>query len=486
MRANLRNAWKNGANSDWSNIGDVDVQNRHNPKPSEKTCGLAVTAHLWKKGYKMIKKIGEGSFSEVVKTQSMKDGKYYACKTMKQTVNSAEQANNLREVQAMRRLGPHANIIQLHDLIFDKENGTVSLICELMEMNIYEFIKGGCGCKSQKCHNKSFGPWNNVCLYLAARQTPLPDNTVKNYMYQLCKSLDHMHRCGIFHRDVKPENILIKHNVLKLGDFGSCRSVQSKPPHTEYISTRWYRAPECLLTDGYYSLKMDIWSVGCVFFEVMSLNPLFPGTNELDQIAKIHDVLGTPDQSVLRKFKQSRAMYFNFPAKKGSGISRLIPNCPTPALSLLYQMLAYDADERITTETALKHTYFRETRLAEKKTSGITSDLLWRPTRLGKQMRGRHMRPTPLISTKHLAEPLCRRNVSHYTTELPELNMSFSGPPRSFPASTSPAFALTHRGTLPAINSKKCQTRLVKAESQKASLKNFYMPPLGRKHGGGC
>ncbi|XP_034087649.1 MAPK/MAK/MRK overlapping kinase-like isoform X1 [Gymnodraco acuticeps] len=475
-RVSLRNARRTPPNIDWGNV--VDLQN-NNPQSKQKIHGVTVTNHLWKKGYKTIKKIGEGTFSEVVKTQSLKDGKFYACKTMKQTINSLEQANNLREVQAMKRLSPHANIIQLHELIFDKETGTVSLICELMEMNIYELIQG--------------------------RKMPLPDNTIKNYMYQLCKSLEHIHSCGIFHRDVKPENILIKQNGLKLGDFGSCRSVYSKPPHTEYISTRWYRAPECLLTDGYYGLKMDMWSAGCVFYEIMSLNPLFPGTNELDQVAKIHDVLGTPEESILQKLKQSRTMQFNFPPKKGSGISRLLPHRPAPALSLLYQMLAYDSDERITAETALRHTYFREIRLAEKKAetlhrvSGTMDELdsggtynsldhIWRPTRLGKQLRGRHTRQTPLIShnMKHVAEPLIRRNIPHYPAELPKLNMVVPGPQMPFPVSTLPAFTVTHRGTLPTIPSKKCQTRLSKPrdESHHAAFKTYCIPPLDRKHGG--
>nr|KAF6287286.1 MOK protein kinase [Pipistrellus kuhlii] len=100
------------------------------------------------------------------------------------------------------------------------------------------------------------------------RRHPLSEKKVVHYMYQLCRALDHMHRNGIFHRDVKPENILIKQEILKLGDFGSCRSVYSKQPYTEYISTRWYRAPECLLTDGFYSHKMDLWSAGCVFYEI--------------------------------------------------------------------------------------------------------------------------------------------------------------------------------------------------------------------------
>ncbi|XP_003902341.3 MAPK/MAK/MRK overlapping kinase isoform X6 [Papio anubis] len=293
------------------------------------------------KNYKAIGKIGEGTFSEVMKMQSLRDGNYYACKQMKQRFESIEQVNNLREIQALRRLNPHPNILTLHEVVFDRKSGSLALICELMDMNIYELIRG--------------------------RRYPLSEKKIMHYMYQLCKSLDHIHRNGIFHRDVKPENILIKQDVLKLGDFGSCRSVYSKQPYTEYISTRWYRAPECLLTDGFYTYKMDLWSAGCVFYEIASLQPLFPGVNELDQISKIHDVIGTPAQKTLTKFKQSRAMNFDFPFKRGSGIPLLTTNLSPQCLSLLHAMVAYDPDERIAAHQALQHPYFQEQRLSTTK-----------------------------------------------------------------------------------------------------------------------
>jgi renal tumor antigen len=100
------------------------------------------------------------------------------------------------------------------------------------------------------------------------------------------------------------ENILLKEDNLVLADLGSCKGIYSKPPFTEYISTRWYRAPECLLTDGHYNYKMDIWGVGCVYFEIITLFPLFPGDNELDQIAKINNILGSPTQEVLNSFRR--------------------------------------------------------------------------------------------------------------------------------------------------------------------------------------
>ncbi|KAM8781868.1 MAPK/MAK/MRK overlapping kinase [Rhynchonycteris naso] len=299
------------------------------------------------KNYKAIGKIGEGTFSKVMKMQSLSDGGYYACKQMKQHFESMEQVNSLREVQALRCLSPHPNIITLHEVVFDRKSGSLALICELMDMNIYELIRG--------------------------RRHPLSEKKIMHYMYQLCRSLDHIHRNGIFHRDVKPENILIKQDVLKLGDFGSCRSVYSKQPYTEYISTRWYRAPECLLTDGLYSYKMDLWSAGCVFYEIASLQPLFPGANELDQISKIHDVMGTPAAKTLSKFKQSRAMSFDFPFKKGSGIPPLTATLSPQCVSLLHAMVAYDPDERITAHQALQHPYFREQRAADKKMQALGS-----------------------------------------------------------------------------------------------------------------
>jgi len=288
-----------------------------------------------------IGKKGEGTFSEVL-TCRLSDGRLAAVKRMKSEFRSWEQVNSLREVQALRRLNPHPNIIDLYDVKYDPSTRKLDLICELMDMNIYERIKN--------------------------RKHHLPEALVKVYIYQLCKSLDHMHRNGIFHRDVKPENILIKDDVLKLADFGSCRGIYSKPPFTEYISTRWYRPPECLLTDGRYSFKMDMWSVGCVFFEVLSLYPLFPGQNELDQISKIHDVVGTPSPELLAKLqKGSTHTKHKFEKKDGVGLRHYLPQASAECVELMEGLLMYDPEERFSARQALKHPYFREQREADKR-----------------------------------------------------------------------------------------------------------------------
>jgi len=206
------------------------------------------------------------------------------------------------------------------------------------------------------------------------RRHYLNPQLIKSYIWQLMKSLDHMHKKGIFHRDIKPENILIESSTdigrgLKLADFGSCRGIYSKQPYTEYISTRWYRAPECLLTDGYYGPEMDLWGAGCVMFEITSLYPLFPGSNEVDQISRIHKVLGTPGQDILQKFRSRGASHisFDFPPQKGIGIPQLIPHAAADGVDLMVKLLKYDAAERITAREALRHPYFRDIRETEQR-----------------------------------------------------------------------------------------------------------------------
>jgi|Transcript_3348 renal tumor antigen len=292
--------------------------------------------------YRLLGKKGEGTFSEVLKAQCTKNGKYVAIKCMKNHFDSVEQVNRLREIQALRRLSPHPNIIKLYEILYDRSTGRLALVFELMDMNIYELIRG--------------------------RRQYVAEDKILHFMYQLVKSMDHMHRNGIFHRDIKPENILICGDTLKLADFGSCRGIYSKQPFTEYISTRWYRAPECLLTDGYYNYKMDMWGVGCVFFEIVSLYPLFPGTNELDQIHKIHNILGTPSPDLLNKMKKhSSHIEFEFPQKTGTGLVKLIPHASQDALDLMQKLLAYNPEDRISAKQALRHAYFKEIRELDKK-----------------------------------------------------------------------------------------------------------------------
>ncbi|KAF5920092.1 hypothetical protein HPG69_009835 [Diceros bicornis minor] len=380
--------------------------------------------------------------------------------------NSIEQVNNLREIQALRRLNPHPNILTLHEVVFDRKSGSLALICELMDMNIYELIRG--------------------------RRHPLSEKKIRRYMYQLCKSLDHIHRNGIFHRDVKPENILIKQDVLKLGDFGSCRSVYSKQPYTEYISTRWYRAPECLLTDGFYTYKMDLWSAGCVFYEITSLQPLFPGANELDQISKIHEVIGTPAEKTLTKFKQSRAMSFDFPFKKGSGIPLLTANLSPQCLSLLHAMVAYDPDERITAHQALQHPYFQEQRATEKQALAnhrkaffpehpVAPELLSNNWQISKE--GRKQKQSTRQEEDHP-----KRQGPAYLMELPRLKLSGVTKLSSY---SSPALQSAcgprANGRVPVLRPLKCVGTNQKTDPQKdikPNLRQYRLPTIERKAGG--
>lgn len=288
--------------------------------------------------YRFISKKGAGAFSDVIKAQAVKTGAYVAIKRMKATFKTIDQITSLREIQALRRLVDQPFIIRLLEILFDRNTGRLALVFELMEMNLYELIK------NRKFH--------------------MPESEVKWMMWQILVAAKIAHNAGIFHRDEKLENILIDSlgNVV-VSDFGSCRAINTPLPYTEYISTRWYRSPECILTDGFYGPEMDIFGLGCVMFELIALFPLFPGKDELDQIHRIHSVLGTPSRELLARIRngtKNNPIKGDFPPQKGTGIAKLIPHASAHAVDLMMKMLEYDPRKRYTADDALRHPWFSD------------------------------------------------------------------------------------------------------------------------------
>lgn len=209
------------------------------------------------------------------------------------------------------------------------------------------------------------------------RKNFFPEAKVKNWMYQVILAVDHMHSKGVFHRDIKPENILLKDDVAKLADFGSVRGIGTPHPFTEYISTRWYRAPECMLTNGYYNQEIDIWGIGCVFFEMLTLVPLFPGEesdnklNEIKQITKVFQNMGPPPISLIERWRKSGVLAsvnlnFDFSLPRKS-LAPKLKHVSRECVEFIEACLIYDPEARITAAQAKNHPYFRDLRDGEAR-----------------------------------------------------------------------------------------------------------------------
>lgn len=139
-------------------------------------------------------------------------------------------------------------------------------------------------------------------------------------------------------------------------------SFNEKPPLSTYISTRWYRAPEAILTYGYYGPPVDIWALGCIFYEILTLKPLFPGETQIDQLNKIHNVLGSPSKDVLRRMKHLNSSLV-FPSKKGIGLHSLVPMLSGDGMDICRKSLEYRSDLRINAFQMFEHSYFDSLRL---------------------------------------------------------------------------------------------------------------------------
>ena len=187
-------------------------------------------------------------------------------------------------------------------------------------------------------------------------------------MKQVMEGLAFMHKHGFFHRDIKPENLLMKGSTCKIADFGLAREIRSRPPFTEYVSTRWYRAPEVLLRSSSYNSPIDQWACGCIIAELFTLRPLFPGTSEADEIYKICSVLGTPTRSTWEYgTRLAHEMNFRFPQFSPTPLATLIPHASKDAIQIMTDLMRWDPNKRPTATQALRCPFF------STKTSTVTT-----------------------------------------------------------------------------------------------------------------
>ncbi|KAJ2960525.1 hypothetical protein NQZ79_g4101 [Umbelopsis isabellina] len=288
--------------------------------------------------YEVVDIVGEGAYGVVCSALHKPTGQTVAIKRIQPFEHAMFCLRTLREIKLLRYFN-HENIISILDIVRPKsidEFNDVYLIQELMETDMHRVI----------------------------RTQDLSDDHCQYFIYQTLRALKAMHSANVLHRDLKPSNLLLNANCdLKICDLGLARSANSADENsgfmTEYVATRWYRAPEIMLTFKEYTKAIDVWSVGCILAEMLSGKPLFPGRDYHHQLTLILDVLGTPTMDDFYAIKSRRARDYirGLPFKKRIPFSRLVPNANAMALDLLEKLLTFNPTKRITVEEALKHPY---------------------------------------------------------------------------------------------------------------------------------
>lgn len=295
--------------------------------------------------YKVLKTLGDGTYGSVLKAQNKQTNEWVAIKRMKQKYYSWDECMKLREIASLRKL-IHPNIVKLKEVI--RENDELHLVFEFMEANLYEFMK--------------------------SRVRAIPESKVRNIMFQTMQAMNYVHKHGYFHRDMKPENLLVSGETVKLADFGLAREIRARPPFTEYVSTRWYRAPEVLLRSSIYNSPLDIWACGGIMAELYTLRPLFPGASESDQLYKICSVLGTPTTvSWPEGFKLAAQLGYRFPQFVPTRLETLVPQANADGIQLMQAMMQWDPNRRHSATKILHHPFFEADALNETAQFGLPS-----------------------------------------------------------------------------------------------------------------
>lgn len=319
--------------------------------------------------YKEEKKLGQGTFGEVYKGIHLETQRQVA---MKKIIVNVEKdlfpITAQREITILRRLD-HKNIIKLIEMVYDYSPGANS--------------RPGTGSDQQQSPGKTspIKSFYMILPYMVSDLSGILHNPrinlqlsdVKNLMLQLLESINYIHCQKFMHRDIKTANILIDHNgVLKLADFGLARLYYGAPPNLKYpggagsgakytsvVVTRWYRAPELVLGDKYYTTAVDIWGAGCVFAEFFEKKPILQGKSDIDQGHVIFKLLGTPKEEnwpLARYLPGAELTRTEYPGNIKERFGKYLDDI---GLDFLIKLLALDPNRRLTAMSAVHHPFFK-------------------------------------------------------------------------------------------------------------------------------
>ncbi|KAJ3888777.1 putative MAP kinase [Lentinula edodes] len=301
--------------------------------------------------YQITHIIGSGAYGEVVAALHKPSGRRVAIKKVLPFDHTLCALRTLRELKLLKYFTDscfNENIVTVLDIIKPESLesfNAIYFIQELMQTDLHRVIRTQC----------------------------LSDDHCQYFIYQTLRALKTIHGANIVHRDIKPANLLVNENCdLKVCDFGLARSMSTcgvigKGPGyespanamTEYVATRWYRAPENMLSNASYTKAIDIWAVGCILAELLSGRPLFPGRDYSHQLDLILDIIGTPTMDEFASISSRRAREYvrALPIKRAKSFRALFPTASSNAIDFLNKTLTFDPKKRMTVEEALEHPY---------------------------------------------------------------------------------------------------------------------------------
>ncbi|XP_051127233.1 probable serine/threonine-protein kinase At1g54610 [Andrographis paniculata] len=283
--------------------------------------------------YDKLAKIGKGTYSNVYKARDKSNGKIVALKKVRFDTSEAESVKFMaREIIILKKLD-HPNIIKLEGIATSRMQCSLYLVFDFMPSDLTKLI--------------------------TQTDRRLTEQQVKCYLQQLLSGLQHCHKKGILHRDIKGSNLLIdKNGILKIADFGLANFYKNKPkrPLTTRVVTLWYRAPELLLGSTDYGVGIDLWSAGCLLAEMFVGRPIMPGRNEIEQLHKIYKLCGSPSEDFWKTVKPPAT--FRPPQQYKANFKETFSNIPDAAIGLLGKLLALDPGQRGDATSALNNQFF--------------------------------------------------------------------------------------------------------------------------------